>query len=117
MASVKDSSGNIAAITETIRLVGHRIAVLAGTADVILPTLALGGKGAVTAVANPYPKLCKSLYRAFKNGDHQKAAELQKALNHINEVLVKRHNQLSAIKEAMQMLGLPAGYPRKPALH
>jgi len=116
VAGVKDSSGNIAAITETIRLVGHRIAVLAGTADAVLPTLALGGKGAVIAVANPYPKLCKSLYRALKNGDHHKAAELQKALNHINEVLVKRYNQLSAIKEAMQMLGLPAGYPRKPAL-
>jgi 4-hydroxy-tetrahydrodipicolinate synthase len=116
VAGVKDSSGNIATITETIRLVGHQIAVLAGTADVVLPTLALGGKGAVIAVANAYPKLCKSLYKAFKNGDLQKAAELQKAVNHINEVLVKRFNQLSAIKEAMQMLGLPAGYPRKPAL-
>jgi 4-hydroxy-tetrahydrodipicolinate synthase len=116
VAGVKDSSGNIAAITETLRLVGGKIAVLAGTADTVLPTLTLGGKGAVIAVANTYPKLCKNLYKAFKNGDHRKAAELQKALNHINEVLVKRYNQLSAIKEAMRMLGLPAGYPRKPAL-
>ncbi|MEM3153688.1 MAG: 4-hydroxy-tetrahydrodipicolinate synthase [Candidatus Bathyarchaeia archaeon] len=116
VVGVKDSGGNIAAITETIRLVGSRIAVLAGTADVVLPTLTLGGKGAVIAVANAFPKLCVSLYKAFKQGELQKAAELQKALNHINEVLVKRFNQLSAIKEAMQMLGLPAGYPRKPAL-
>jgi len=76
----------------------------------------LGGKGAVIAVANAFPKLCVSLYKAFKQGELQKAAELQKALNHVNEVLVKRFNQLSAIKEAMQMLGLPAGYPRRPAL-
>ncbi len=61
VASVKDSSGNIAAITETIRLVGHRIAVLAGTADLVLSTLALGGKGAVIAVANPYPELQKPI--------------------------------------------------------
>ncbi len=116
VVGVKDSSGSPAAITETIRLVGDKIAVLAGTADVALPTLALGGKGAVIAVANAFPKLCVSLYEAFKKGDYQKAAELQHAITHINEVLVKKYNQLSAIKEAMQILGLPAGYPRKPAL-
>lgn len=116
VVGIKDSSGSIAAITETIRLVGNKIAVLAGTADVVLPTLALGGKGAVIAVANAFPKLCTSLYKAFKKGNCQKAVELQRAITHINEVLVKKYNQLSAIKEAMQILGLPAGYPRKPAL-
>jgi dihydrodipicolinate synthase/N-acetylneuraminate lyase len=55
VAGVKDSSGNIAAITETLRLVGGKIAVLAGTADTVLPTL--GGKGAVIAVANTYQTL------------------------------------------------------------
>jgi 4-hydroxy-tetrahydrodipicolinate synthase len=116
VVGVKDSGGNIATITETISLVGEKIAVLAGTADVALPTLVLGGKGAVIAVANPFPRLCANLYKAFKEGQHQKAAALQKAINHINEVLVRRYNQLSAIKEAMQILGLPASYPRKPAL-
>ena len=33
-----------------------------------------------------------------------------------NEVLVKRYNQLSAIKEALKLQGLPGGCPRKPAL-
>jgi 4-hydroxy-tetrahydrodipicolinate synthase len=116
VAGVKDSSGNIATIKETISLIGDKISVLAGTADVMLPTLTIGGKGAVIAIANTFPKLCVSLYKAFKKGNQREAAELQKTINHINEVLVKRFNQLSAIKEAMQMLGLPAGYPRKPAL-
>jgi 4-hydroxy-tetrahydrodipicolinate synthase len=116
VAGVKDSSGNIATIKETISLIGDKISVLAGTADVMLPTLTIGGKGAIIAIANTFPKLCVSLYKAFKKGNQREAAELQKTINHINEVLVKRFNQLSAIKEAMQMLGLPAGYPRKPAL-
>ncbi|MEM3875153.1 MAG: 4-hydroxy-tetrahydrodipicolinate synthase [Candidatus Bathyarchaeia archaeon] len=116
VVGVKDSGGNIATITETIRLVGEKIAVLAGTADVVLPTLMLGGKGAVIAVANAYPRLCASLYKAYMEGDVEKAAKLQKKITRINEVLVKRFNQLSAIKEAMRMLGLPAGYPRLPAL-
>ncbi|MBX5321824.1 MAG: 4-hydroxy-tetrahydrodipicolinate synthase [Candidatus Bathyarchaeia archaeon] len=116
VAGVKDSSGNIATITETVRLTSGKIAVLAGTADLVLQTLALGGKGAVIAIANAFPKLCVNLYKACKKGEYQKAAELQHAITHINEVLVKKHNQLSAIKEAMQTLDLPAGYPRKPAL-
>jgi len=113
---VKDSGGSIGTITETIRLVGDRISVLAGTADVILPTLMLGGKGAVVAVANAFPEMCAELYDAFKRGDYEKAGDLQRRVAYLNDVLVKRYNQLSAIKEALKLLGLPAGYPRRPAL-
>jgi 4-hydroxy-tetrahydrodipicolinate synthase len=113
---LKDSSGNIGSITEIIRLVGDKISVLAGTADVALPTFLLGGKGGVIAVANVFPKLCSQLYKTFKSGKYEEAKMLQKRISFANEVLVKKYNQLSAIKEALKLLGLPGGYPRKPAL-
>jgi 4-hydroxy-tetrahydrodipicolinate synthase len=113
---VKDSGGSIAMIVEITRLVGDKISVLAGTADVALPTLMLGGKGAVIAVANVFPQVCSSLYRAFRSGDYGEAGNLQRRISYQNEVLVKKHNQLSAIKEALKLRGLPGGYPRKPAL-
>jgi len=113
---VKDSSGSIGSITESIRLVGDKMSVLAGTADVALPTLMLGGKGAVIAVANVFPKLCSDLYEAFRKGDYETASKLQQHIAYLNEVLVKKYNQLSAIKEALRLLGLPSGYPRKPSL-
>jgi len=113
---LKDSSGNIGAITEIIRLVGDKISVLAGTADVALPTFLLEGKGAIIAVANVFPKLCSQLYETFKNGKYEEAKTLQKRISFANEVLVKRYNQLSAIKEALRLQGLPGGYSRKPAL-
>jgi len=113
---LKDSSGNIGSITEIIRLVGNKISVLAGTADVALPTFLLGGKGAVIAVANVFPKLCSQLYETFKNGKYEEAKMLQKRISFVNEVLVKKYNQLSTIKEALRLQGLPGGYPRKPAL-
>jgi 4-hydroxy-tetrahydrodipicolinate synthase len=113
---LKDSSGNIGAITEIIRLVGDKISVLAGTADVALPTFLLGGKGAVIAVANVFPKLCSQLYETFKKGKYEEAKALQKRISFVNEVLVKKYNQHSAIKEALRLQGLPGGYPRKPAL-
>jgi 4-hydroxy-tetrahydrodipicolinate synthase len=78
--------------------------------------LLLGGKGGVIAVANVFPKLCSQLYEAFKNGEYEEAKTLQKRISFANEILVKKYNQLSAIKEALRLLGLPGGYPRKPAL-
>jgi 4-hydroxy-tetrahydrodipicolinate synthase len=116
IVGLKDSSGSIGAITETIRLVGDEISVLAGTADVALPTFLLGGRGAVVAVANVFPKLCSQLYEAFKKGKYEEAKLLQKRISFANEVLVKKYNQLSAIKEALNLQGLSGGYPRKPAL-
>ncbi|MDI6690571.1 MAG: dihydrodipicolinate synthase family protein [Candidatus Bathyarchaeota archaeon] len=116
VVGVKDSGGNIGSIAETIRLAGDKISVLAGTADVTLPTLMLGGKGAVIAVANVFPRIYRSLYDAFKRGDYEKASLLQQRLNYLNEILVKKYNQLSTIKEALKLFGLLAGYPRSPAL-
>lgn len=116
LIGVKDSSGSIGTITEIIRLVGDRISVLAGTAEVTLPTLMLGGRGAVIAVANVFPRLCNSLYQAFRRGNYEEAGRLQQQVSFINEVLVKKHNQLSAIKEALRLRGQPCGYPRKPSL-
>jgi 4-hydroxy-tetrahydrodipicolinate synthase len=110
----KDSSGNLGQIAELTRLVGNKVSVLAGTADVVLPTLMLGGKGAIIAVANVTPRLCSALYEAFEEGKFEDSSKLQRRISYINEVLIKRHNQLSAIKEALNMKGLPGGYPRKP---
>jgi 4-hydroxy-tetrahydrodipicolinate synthase len=116
IVGVKDSGDNIGMIIDLIRLVSHRISVLAGTTDVTLATLMLGGRGAVLAVANVLPKMCNNLYRAFNKGDYKEASKLQHRLSYYNEIFVKRYNQLAAIKEALTMRGLPAGHPRRPVL-
>ncbi len=70
------------------------------------------------AVANVVPELCVELYRTFREGDHQKAGgELQLKVNLVNEVVVKRYSQVSAIKAAMELRGgWKAGRPRLPSL-
>jgi 4-hydroxy-tetrahydrodipicolinate synthase len=116
IVGIKDSGGSASRIFELIRLVGDKISILAGTADLIYPTLLMGGSGAIVAIANVVPELCSRLYEAFKNGDRETAKILQLKLNHLNEVLVKRFNQLSSIKEALNLLGMNAGYARLPIL-
>jgi len=116
IVGVKDSGGDISVITETIRLTGDRISVLAGAVGVTLSTLQAGGKGAVLAVANVFPEICSRLYKEFKNGKYEEAAKLQGRISFANEVLTKRFNQVSAIKEAMRLRGVQAGFPRRPTL-
>ncbi len=114
--AIKDSSGEVSRIAELVRRLGDEVSVLAGTGDMIFPALSLGAQGAVVAIANVAPRMCVELYRAFTENQLERARKLQLKLNLLNEVLVKSHNQLSAIKEAMRLLGLEVGYPRSPTL-
>ena len=116
IVGIKASSGSISIIMEIIRSTREKLSVLAGSADAALPALLSEGKGAVIAIANVFPTLCSRLFKAFKNGQYGEASKLQNRISYANEVLVNRFNQLSAIKEAMSLKGLPGGYPRKPAL-
>ena len=116
VVGVKDSGGSIGQISELIDRVGGRISVLAGTADVVLPCLLMGGRGGVLAVANVAPRLCVDLYDHFKQHEIERARQVQMKVLLLNDILVKKFNQISAIKEAMNQLGKPAGYPRRPSL-
>jgi 4-hydroxy-tetrahydrodipicolinate synthase len=115
VVGIKDSSGNIGQIAETIRLVGDRLSVMAGTGDLIYPTLMLGGKGAIVAIANAAPHECSEIYEAFLRGDHERARAFQLRLLPLNDALTRKYGVV-ACKEALSIMGKPAGLPRKPLL-
>jgi 4-hydroxy-tetrahydrodipicolinate synthase len=116
VVAVKDSAGSIGQISELVRRVGIRVSVLAGTADVLLPSLHMGAKGGIIAIANVVPRLCVDLYNAFMQGDFDTAKAIQMRVLVLNDVLVRKFNQLAAIKQAMSILGKEAGRPRGPSL-
>jgi 4-hydroxy-tetrahydrodipicolinate synthase len=112
---VKDTSGSIGQIAELIRRVGSKISVLGGTTDVIFPTLSLGGKGALIGIANVIPKLCSEIYELVAAGKFEEAREIHLKILPLNEVLFKKYNP-ATVKEALNLMGIPAGYPRRPML-
>jgi len=114
LVAMKDSSGNPGNMAEVIRLCGDKINALSGSADMILPTLMLGGKGAIVAVGNVIPETCVSLYKAYKNGDKEIAGAMQGKASYVNKVLVRENSQIAAIKTALNLKGYNAGIPRKP---
>ena len=91
-------------------------ALFAGTGDLILPTLFMKGKGGIVGIANIVPHLCSSIYNYFLKGDLEKAKEVQMKVTYLNTNLMQKYNQVSSIKEGMNWLGQPAGYPRRPSL-
>ena len=101
-------------MAEVIRLCGDKINALSGSADMILPTLMLGGKGAIVAVANIIPDECVQLYSAYNEGNLEKAGELQHKASYVNKVLVREKPQIAAIKTALNFSGFNAGIPRRP---
>jgi len=116
LVAMKDSSGNPGTMAEVIRLCGDRISCLSGSADMVLPTLTLGGRGAIIAVANAIPRISVDLYRSWMEGDVDAAGEGQRKASYVNKVLVLDYPQIAAIKAALKQMGFNAGAPRRPRL-
>ena len=114
--AINDSAGSIAQIIRLVDAVGKTISVLAGAGDLIFPTLTMGGKGGVLAIANVAPQVCVELYKTFKKNALQTARQLQIQVSRLNSVLVGKYNQASCLKEGLNQLGLRGGYPRGPLL-
>jgi len=114
VVGIKESSGLVGRISELIR--SAKAPVLAGTGDTLLPALVLGGAGGVVGVSIIAPRMCVELYESFRSGDLRTAAELQLKLTELNEIVFKRYNQLSSVKEVLNLMGLPGGFPRRPSL-
>jgi len=113
---IKDSSGNIEHIRALIKEIGNKISVMQGSELLLLPTLALGGRGGVLGVANLVPKLFVELYNAFMSKDLEKASALQiLAYDVLDAVyLGSADSFFYCVKYALNSIGIDVGYPRQP---
>ena len=110
---IKDSSGNIVQIAETIKHSAKDFAVFAGSASFLYTSLMLGATGATMALANVLPDICADLIELFKKGEHQKAQELQLSILDINAAVTSKFG-IGGMKAACELLGYYGGPLRKP---
>ncbi len=111
---IKDSSGDLQNTIEIIRSTPReRFAVLNGRDTLILAALQFGAQGAIPASCNIAPDLCVGIYEAFVKGDIEAAKALQSRLHPIRMAMTLGTGN-SAVKEAMGVLGRPAGPSRSP---
>ena len=112
-AGVKDSSGDLTQVAEMIRLCPPGFKVIMGRDTLIFGALMYGAAGAIAATANVAPKLVVGIYRAFKEGNFEKAREYQRKLAPLR-IAFGLGSFPVVVKEALAMMGLPAGRCRKP---
>jgi len=113
IVGIKEASGNIAKIVETMSLVSGKLDLYSGNDDQIVPLMALGGIGCISVVSNVLPKETREICTRFFNGDIAGSAEMQFKLFPIIKALFCEVNPIP-VKAAMAALGFCKNYLRMP---
>ncbi|TAK37111.1 MAG: dihydrodipicolinate synthase family protein [Chloroflexota bacterium] len=100
------------------RAVGSKVSIYSGGFANTITNLSLGGEGFVDGIPNIAPKLCMSVVNHFRAGRIDQAGKAYSNVMAINSILYDAFPPPMArvLKVAMNILGLPAGYLRKPFL-
>ena len=112
-AGIKDSGGDLTQFAEYIRLCPPGFRAFMGRDSLIFAGVAHGAAGAVAASANVVPELAVSIYDAARAHDLTRGRELQRLLSPLRAAFGLGTFPV-VIKEAMQIIGLPAGPARGP---
>ncbi len=110
---VKDSSGNVQGVGEIIGAVPPAFQVLVGSAASVYPSLAIGARGAILALACALPEKCVALFELVRQGRHENARELQSVLARASKLIVSELG-IAGVKYAMDHRGYRGGIPRLP---
>ncbi|MEW6624451.1 MAG: dihydrodipicolinate synthase family protein [Bacillota bacterium] len=112
---IKDSSGNIAQMSEIAAFSKQGFVLFAGSASFLLPSLLMGATGGTLAAANIAPGACCEIIRLFNTGDFEGARKMQQQILPVNKAVTSGFG-VAGLKAAMDMLGLYGGEPRLPLL-
>ena len=113
VVGLKDSSGNMSAISEALKACPAEFSLFQGHGSLLFSALLLGAKGGILALSNMAPGETVDIYRRFQAGEYEKARELQMRLLPVNQKVVGGFG-VPGIKCAAEMLGYGAGDPRPP---
>lgn len=113
IAGIKDSSGDIVALGEMLRLAPEDFSILTGHGSALMAALGAGAVGAILAVGCFAPRACVELYHAFHAGDYERGRAVQRKLAHLVRAVMGRYG-IGGIKAAMTELGMEGGRTRAP---
>jgi len=112
---IKDSSGNVQGVAEIVAATPPAFQILVGSAASVYPSMAIGARGAILALACALPEKCVALFELFRQGHHEKARELQSTLVRASKLIVSELS-IAGVKYAMDQRGYRGGIPRSPLL-
>lgn len=113
MAGIKEASGNMAQVCETMRRIRGKMDLYSGEDFLNLPMLAVGGAGLISVTSNIAPALVKKMYNLVRQNRLDEANEIQDFLLPLEDACFLEVNPIP-VKAAYNMLGFNAGVPRAP---
>lgn len=115
IVAVKEASGNISFAAKLMAKCGDKLDMYSGNDDMIVPLMSLGGKGVISVLSNVLPKETHEMCQLCLNNDFAAASTIQlKYLRLINDLFMEVNP--IPVKEAMNMMKMPAGPCRMPLL-
>jgi len=113
VVAIKEATGSTARAAELVRRLEGRAAVLSGDDPLMLPLLAVGGQGAVSASACVAPREMVQLMRAWDRGEVAEARQVYFRLLDLFAALFAETNPTPA-KAALHLMGRLAPEVRLP---
>ena len=110
---IKDSSGNVQGVAEIVAATPPAFQVLVGSAASVYPSMVIGARGAILALACALPEKCVALFDLVRQAHHEKARELQSILLRASKLIVSEMG-IAGVKFAMDQRGYRGGLPRLP---
>jgi 4-hydroxy-2-oxoglutarate aldolase len=112
---MKDSSGDVNGVRQNVEAAPETFQTLVGWPTILFESLEVGAVGAILAVADAFPELCVSIFRAARAGQREKAQELAQKLVAPAKIFGSQAG-LSGLKYAMDRQGYYGGPTRLPLL-
>jgi 4-hydroxy-tetrahydrodipicolinate synthase len=115
---------NIIGIKEGVKLLDHLAKIVYLTRDedfgvftgkdtTLYPLLCFGGHGNFAVAGNVIPEVMRDIYENYERGEKEKAQQLHYKYYSVFEILRAEANPI-AVKEALNLMGLPGGRLRLP---
>lgn len=104
IVGLKEASGDISQCAEMCRLVPDDFAIYSGNDDMVVPLLALGGKGVISVLSNVAPKDTHDMVAKFFEGDIAGSRKIQLDAKPLIDALFAEVNPIP-VKAALEIMG------------
>ena len=104
IVGVKDATSDLARPINTRNAIGKDFVQLSGEDGTALPFLAGGGHGCISVTSNIAPRLCATMQKAWRDGDLNKAQEIQYKLMPLHLALFGETSP-GPVKYAAKLMG------------
>jgi len=113
IVGIKEASGNIEQIIQTIKLCNKNCAIYSGDDGLTIPILSMGGKGVISVASNIIPYEMSEMCKEYFIGNVEVSCDMQLRYYNLIKLLFSETNPIP-IKAAANFLGLCENVLRMP---